>query len=226
MKDYYTGWRAQYYNLFWRTYTNRTLEAAEMMIDLSSLLTVFQGTRKGCPYRRLPRVLDVACGTGILLRWLLEQVPGLEAYGIDASQDMLTQARAALKEWPQVHLECKELGTGQTLNLPFQPQSFDLITCTNAFHYLPDPLATLVGLRQLLAPSGQLVLQDYRERQLVLVSSTFKWLVRRFDPKHVRTYALAEVSHLCSQAGLTILTEKTFRIDWLCDGWTLRACML
>ena len=42
-------------------------------------------TREGRP----PRVLDVACGTGILLSQLLGLLPDLEAYGIDASADML-----------------------------------------------------------------------------------------------------------------------------------------
>jgi ubiquinone/menaquinone biosynthesis C-methylase UbiE len=227
MNDYYTGWRARYYNLFWGTFSRRTLEAAEAMIDLTSLLTVSQrlGRAPLVPTKHIVG-LDVACGTGILLKWLLEQVPGLEAYGVDASQDMLTQASAALKQWPHVHLECKQLGTDQMDSLPFQAQSFDLITCTNAFHYLPDPLATLSGLARLLAPSGQLVLEDYHERQLILISSIFKWLVRRFDPKHLRTYTLSEVHDLCTRAGLSIVAEKSFPIDWLCDGWTLRARML
>ena len=51
---------------------------------------------------RRPRVLDVACGTGILLKQLLEQVPDVEAYGVDASADMLAQARAVLKGQPNV----------------------------------------------------------------------------------------------------------------------------
>jgi SAM-dependent methyltransferase len=273
--DYYTGWRAQYYNLFWRTYTRRTLEAAESMIDLPALLDIPQ--RLGRP----SCILDVACGTGILLRWLLEQLsmgkdvkgarsPSIhleyptkdlnalhyaptEAYGVDASEDMLTQARTALKKWPHIHLQRMELGIGTgedvkgaadpslsrdqsgtpgplhhvpTEALPYQPQTFDLITCTNALHYLPDPIATLAALGQLLAPAGQLVLQDYRERELLLISNAFKWLVRRFDPKHVRTYSLEEASSLCTQAGLSIVCQKTFPIDWICNGWALRAYML
>ena len=35
------------------------------------------------------RVLDVACGTGVLLRKVLDRVPDAEAYGVDASADML-----------------------------------------------------------------------------------------------------------------------------------------
>ena len=46
------------------------------MIDFSALRRVPERLE------RPPRVLDVACGTGVLLKWLLEQVPGMEAYGV------------------------------------------------------------------------------------------------------------------------------------------------
>ncbi len=219
MSDYYTGWRAQYYNFFWHTYNKRTLKAAEAMIDLAALLAVPERLE------RRPRVLDVACGTGILLKWLLEQVPDLDAYGVDASADMLAQASVALKGWSHVHLECVELGSDETAGLPYKPGTFDLITFTNALHYLSDPVATLAGLRRLLAPAGQLVLEDYRERELLLIRKVFRWLVRLVDPRHVRTYTLAEASSLCRQAGLSIVCEKTFAVDWLCDGWALRTSL-
>jgi len=36
-----------------------------------------------------PRVLDVGCGTGVLLKQLTEQFPEAELYGVDSSADML-----------------------------------------------------------------------------------------------------------------------------------------
>lgn len=217
MSDYYTGWRAQYYNFIWHTYNKRTLKAAEAMIDLAALRAVPERLE------RHPRVLDVACGTGILLKWLLEQVPDLDAYGVDASTDMLARASVALKGCSHVHLERVELGSDETAGLPYKSGTFDLITFTNALHYLPDSVATLAGLGRLLAPAGQLVLEDYREREQSLILKVFRWLVRRVDPRHVRTYTLAEANSLCRQAGLSVVCEKTFVVDWLCDGWALRA---
>jgi ubiquinone/menaquinone biosynthesis C-methylase UbiE len=217
MSDYYTGWRARGYNFFWHSYSQRTLLEAETMIDMGAL----QHTTDRLA--RSPRALDVACGTGLLLTWLLEHVSEVDAYGVDASEDMLAQASSILKKWPQVHLERRELGTDNTAGLPFAPGTFDLVTCTNALHYLSDPVATLQGLGNLLAPAGQLVLEDYWERELPLFRSLFRWLVRRVDPRHVRTYSLEEARSLCEQAGLAIACEKTFDIDWLCKGWVL--CM-
>ena len=114
------------------------------MVDIAALRSVPE--RHG----RLPRLLDVACETGIFLSRLLDRLPGAEAYGVDGSEDMLAQARTALKDQPHVHLERVHVGTGETACLPFAQETFGLITCTNALHDLPEPLATLSGLRRLL----------------------------------------------------------------------------
>jgi len=147
MSTYYNEKRAQHYNTRWHTYTARTLEETKAIIDVAALRLVPERLGRG------PRVLDVAYGTGILLKQLLALVPGIEAYGVDESADMLSQARMALKGQLHVHLERAQIGTGGTANLPYAPESFDLITCTNA---LPDQ-----GVRQSLAyPSrlGQYIL--------------------------------------------------------------------
>ena len=114
---------------------------------------------------RAPRVLDVACGMGLLLKELLTQLPGIDAYGVDMSGDMLAQARLALKDRPHVHLERVQIGPGETAELPYASETFDLITCTNVLHDLPEPVATLSGLHRLLAPGGQLVVEDFVRRE-------------------------------------------------------------
>src|SRR5215831_15161412 len=104
MSTYYMGRRARNYNARWQTFNERTLGEALAIIDFAALCKVAE--RLGRP----PRVLDVACGTGILLKELLGRVPGVEAYGVDASEDMLAQAYAALKDQPHVHLESVLVG--------------------------------------------------------------------------------------------------------------------
>lgn len=187
------------------------------MVDVARLQSV--KTREGRP----PRVLDVACGTGILLSQLNDEVPDLEAYGIDASADMLAQARATLHGLPRVRLEQVEVTTSETANLPYAPGTFDLITCTNALHGLSDPVGTLVGLRRLLASGGYLVLEDVARRSPPFPSRAFEWLVRLVVGRPVHVYTLEETQELARQAGLCIVCAKTFRIDWLLHGWALRA---
>ncbi len=217
MCGYYTGRRARFYNLRWRTYTRRTLAQTLSMVDLAALQSV--KTRLG----RLPRALDVACGTGILLRQLLEREPNLEVYGVDASAAMLAQARAALNDHPHVRLEQVEVGPGETAGLPYAPETFDLITCTNALHDLVDPVATLSGLRRLLFPGGQLVVEDFARRRPPFPWAAFEWLLRRIEGRQAHASTLAEARSLCERAGLRVVCEKAFTVDWFWHCWALRA---
>ncbi len=187
------------------------------MIDVAALR--FVPERQG----RCPRVLDVACGTGILLKQLLAQVPGIEAYGVDASADMLVQARMALKGQLHVHLERAQIGTGETAHLPYAHETFDLITCTNALHDIPEPAGMLAGLKRLLAPGGQLVVEDFAPREPRFFWAAFEWLLQRIEGSSVNAYTLAEAHALCQQAGLHVASENVFTVDWLWHGWVLRA---
>jgi len=217
MRDWYRGKQAHRYNRLWRTFTGRTVTAALEMVDWAPL--------ENTPERlgRAPRALDAACGTGVLLRRMLERLPGLEASGFDASAAMLAQARAALADWPQAQLAQATLGPNGNANLPYAPGTFDLITCTNSLHYLPEPEATLAGLARLLAPGGQLILEDYARREPPFPWGAFEWLVRRLDAQHVRAYTLAEAGALCAGAGLRLRGEQRFTITWLWRGWALCA---
>ncbi len=135
---------------------------------------------------------------------------------------MLAQAQALLAGLPQVRLEQVELATSGSAYLPYAPATFDLITCTNALHAMPDPVGTLVELRRLLAPGGHLVLEDFARRSPPFPWRAFEWLVRLVVGRPVHVYTLAEVQSLCREAGLCIDCSKAFRIDWLLQGWALR----
>ena len=217
MSWYYSGRRARRYNRRWRGYTERTLAVATAMIDFAALQRVPE------ELGRAPRILDVACGTGLLLQRVLERVPGAEACGVDASADMLAQAREVLKDRPHVQLEQVEVGGGETAGLPYPPQTFDLITCTNALHDLPDPVDFLSALRGLLAPGGQLMLEDFAPRRLAWLWAAFERLTRRIEGGQGRASTLVEARALCVRAGFRVNCGRVFPIDWLWRGWALRA---
>lgn len=216
MSSYYSGSRAHSYNRRWRNFTTKTLAEVIAMIDFQALSQVQE--QQG----RTAKVLDVACGTGLLLQRILERVPGAEAFGVDASADMLAQAQAVLRGQPDVWLEQRKISGDEFADLPFTAASFDLITCTNALHDMPKPTAVLAGLGQLLAPGGQLVIEDYARRQPSFPWIVVEWLANYFENGHVRAYTLAEARLLCTQAGLPIACEKTFVVNWLWHGWALR----
>ena len=210
---YSSAWVARAYAVLWRRFTVVTLAQTLALVDIHALEGV--AAREGRP----PRMLDVACGVGELLEQMLARLPTLEAYGVDSSEAMLIQARQRLASWPRVRLTLASSGVGPSAQLPYAPGFFDLITCTNALHYLSDPSATVAGLATLLAPGGQLVVEDYATRDWGARWRIFEGLIRRVDPQHVRTYTLAEALALAAEACLRIDASRAFVVNWLCHGW-------
>lgn len=94
------------------------------------------------------RVLDVACGTGVMIPYYLERgVAGVTA--IDISPEM---ARIAAEKFPQetVQVLCGDVETAAFSQL------FDCIVVYNAFPHFPEPEQLIRRLSSLLAPGGTL----------------------------------------------------------------------
>ena len=82
------------------------------------------------------RVLDVACGTGIVARVAVEKTGDQgKVVGLDVNQAMLDVARrlGPKIEWRQ----------GDAANLPFSDNSFDFVFCQAALMFFPEPAAAL-----------------------------------------------------------------------------------
>ena len=212
MNKYYKGRHARNYNRQWRTFTERTL--AEVLPILEKVVLLRQREHR-------LRILDVACGTGILLKRLAVRFPDADLFGVDASRDMLNQACITLSDLSHVHVEQAEVGPGERANLPFAPASFDIITCTNTLHYFSDPEATLRGLQHLLVPTGHLVMEDYVLRDSPFPCNAFEWVIKLYDPQHIRLYTHAEAEALCRHVDLHTRKAQTFPIDLFCQGWIL-----
>jgi ubiquinone/menaquinone biosynthesis C-methylase UbiE len=215
MKTYYIGKYAQFYNQRWKSFSAHTLANTCSAIDFVRLKDAAVG--RGYPLR----ILDVGCGTGLLLLSLAARLPQAELYGVDASQDMLDQARWLMKDHPHVRLVQGTVTGGEAARLHYEPAFFDLITCTNVFHYFKDPVKVLSSLAVLLLPQGQLVLEDYTRRSFPFPWRLCEWIIRCIDPQHVWAYTLAEAQAQCQLAKLQIIMAKKFSIDFLWRGWVI-----
>jgi ubiquinone/menaquinone biosynthesis C-methylase UbiE len=99
------------------------------------------------------RVLDAACGTGVVTKLAAKQVsPGGTVAGLDGNPAMLAVARANTCsdtpiEWHQAPAE----------NLPFADESFDVVLCGMGLQFFADREAALHEFHRVLVMGGRLV---------------------------------------------------------------------
>jgi demethylmenaquinone methyltransferase/2-methoxy-6-polyprenyl-1,4-benzoquinol methylase len=105
------------------------------------------------------RVLDVATGTGLVARDLVERY-GCRVVGLDQSAPMLARARAKLVTDPAL-AERVELVEGEAEALPFADGEFDHLTFTYLLRYVDDPAATLRELARVVRPGGRLACLEF-----------------------------------------------------------------
>lgn len=105
------------------------------------------------------RVLDIACGTGIVARTAAQAAgPTGRVTGLDINEGMLAVAvtRPPSAEAPMAWLRAS------AQDLPFLNASFNTVLSSQGFQFFPDRPGALREIRRVLMPGGRLVLNVVR----------------------------------------------------------------
>lgn len=86
-------------------------------------------------------MLDVGCGAGHWLRYVIERRPRLRVWGLDYSPKALK--KAALNA-PGAVLACSDV-----IDHPFTPNAFDLITCWGSLEHFYDPIGAVRAMARI-----------------------------------------------------------------------------
>lgn len=117
------------------------------------------------------RVLDVACGTGLVsLASARAVAPCGQVLGTDLSGHMVEAARQRAHEqgFSNAHFARRD---AEDLALP--DASFDVVLCALGLMYLPDPEQGLREMRRVLKPGGRIAVAVWGERSRCGWSSVF-----------------------------------------------------
>lgn len=97
------------------------------------------------------KLLDVSCGTGTVLSMLTKSP--LEKYGIDFSEKMIEVAQQKVGDTAQLRVSSAE-------DVPFDDNTFDVLTCSFAFHHYIHPAKVLQEFRRVMKPGATLIMAD------------------------------------------------------------------
>jgi SAM-dependent methyltransferase len=98
------------------------------------------------------RVLDVACGPGVVARLAARHAGADQVTGLDINPGMVQLARSLPSELP---ISWRE---GSALQMPFADECFDVVLCQQGVQFFPDRAAGLREMGRVLVPGGRVVL--------------------------------------------------------------------
>jgi ubiquinone/menaquinone biosynthesis C-methylase UbiE len=102
------------------------------------------------------RLLDIACGTGIVARVAKERLGDTgRVVGIDVSSDMLAVARAVAPD-----IDWRE---GNASSLPLnEGEKFDVVVCQQGLQFFPEKAQAIAQMRWAMAEHGRLAVAMWR----------------------------------------------------------------
>ena len=203
-----------------RTYVRRLFSVIAPRYDLITVLLSYGQDRRW--KRRLvgmaalppgARVLDLACGTGDIA--FLMGSAGGRVTALDVTPGMLQLARRRpeASRCPVVFL------AGDMCALPFERDSFDVVTTGYGLRNVPDLPQALAEIHRVLAPGGQLLSLDFNRPRsapvrlvylayLTAIGSVLGYVLHRdpdtyrYIPESIRRYPGAErVAQLALRVG-------------------------
>jgi SAM-dependent methyltransferase len=168
-------------------------------------------------------VLDIGCGVGAFLRLVADR--GARAFGLDASEALLEVARTRLAD--------ADLRLGDMESLPYEDDTFDLVTGFNSFFFANDIVAALREAGRVAKPGARIVIQVWGRHERNDLEA-MKEIVRPFMPPRPADappepdYAkLGVLEQIATEAGLE--PESAFDSAWpyeFPDEGTLRRALV
>ena len=145
------------------------------------------------------RVLDVGCSSGYLSRPLSER--GSTIVGLELDPEAAREA----EQWCERVL----VGDLETMELPLEPGSFDVVLCGDVIEHLRAPRAALARLRPFLKPGGRLVVSTPNVAnwaiRLSLLAGRWRYTDRGIlDRTHTHLFTRATLVEAVEAAGYRV----------------------
>jgi ubiquinone/menaquinone biosynthesis C-methylase UbiE len=173
------------------------------------------------------KVLDIGCGPGSITLDVAQAVKPGEVVGIDLRQNTIDRASQLAKE---LFIDHVVFQVGDTLNLEFPDDTFDIVYSHTVLHSVIDPIRGLRQQKRVTKPGGWVIAAGVREfgvsphyPKYPAVEKALAAFVRYFQDMHTRfqsgqqaqaspvyfdLYSGRKISEWYAKAGLTIVNVQ------------------
>ena len=147
------------------------------------------------------RILDIGCGNGRFLSYLIEQ--GFEAYGTE----LPGKAAERASQIPNLKLK-----TGRLASVDFEENFFDCISMWHVFEHLTEPKEALQIIRKILKPDGYLMMSLPNIDSIQSRLFRGKWL-HLDPPKHLFFLGATDLISQMKGLGFSLIKQKYFSLE-------------
>lgn len=152
------------------------------------------------------RVLDVACGPGIVA--CAAALQAAHVTGIDLTPAMLEQARERQKS---LKLNNVDWRVGDATQLPFDDGGFDVVLTRYSFHHMPFPAAALREMKRVCREGGRIVVIDATPSVATQAAYDHMEILR--DRSHASALTLEQLRALGHEVGLSEQHIDGYRLE-------------
>ena len=143
------------------------------------------------------KVLDLGCGTGVILKGISSINSDVELFGLDLSENMIAKATQRLGT-------TATLSVGDAENLPYADNTFDLVCCVESFHHYPNPKKALSEINRVLKNGGLFLFCDTWTRSPI--RQILNFFIRFSSDGDVHIYSENEISKLLKVTGFEMVS--------------------
>jgi ubiquinone/menaquinone biosynthesis C-methylase UbiE len=176
--------------------------------------TVLARIRDAAQITPQARVLDVACGPGIVVEALARGAR--EVVGCDITPEMLEQTDRRCRKAGLTNVRCVP---GRAEELPFEDASFDAVVTRSALHHFPDPAAALREMARVLRAGGRAVIVDVMASEDAMEAALHNALETIRDPSHTRMLSKSELLRNLASAGFSVESSAEWTNRREFDEW-------
>ncbi len=155
------------------------------------------------------KVLDIGCGGGANIAILLQMCHEGIVKGIDHSE--LSVEKTIKVNRAAIDAGRCEVIQGNASALPYEPESFDLVTAFETIYFWPEIENAFKGIYAVLKAGGQFMIGNEVDGEQARAEKWQKII------KGMRVYSTTEIKELLEKAGFrNIVVDVEPRKHWLC----------